>query len=111
MMGIIRAIFLAQNMLASIAMGIYLHRIFFGAFLIFSAVAPPTITTAYVMKWVAGVGVVYLFSQGISVLFRPPGSVFSVIGAWLFSTWPIAEVGAFWIFGSGDTLLQKEAWW
>lgn len=113
-MFILRSIVLLQNVITSILMGVYMHRVFFGDINLWiftiHEIAPQTINAAYVTSWIAVSGSIYLLSQTASVLFRPPGSIWLVIVAWLSSMFPLAEVVTFIGHLGSASPLQWDAW-
>jgi hypothetical protein len=110
MLTALRWLALVQNVVSSVAMGIYMQRTLVGSFLFFSDNNPPTFNGNMITYWVATPMLIYLLSQASAIAFRPPGSIYLVAVGWLSSLYPLFEISAA-TFKPGLMPFQYDAWW
>jgi hypothetical protein len=110
----IRVLFMIQNLISSVAMGIYMHVVFRGPFSIyvyeFSMHNPTTVNFSLGINQVGLPIAFYLLSQTVAMAFRPPGSVGLVAAAWISTIFPLGEIAVASFNLDVMTLFQHGAW-
>jgi hypothetical protein len=107
-MEILRVIFMAHNFLSSLAMGIYMHIVFrapfpLGIFDNIPMFTPSIVNFAFAINWVALPMGLYLLSQTLAMVLRPPGSI-------ALAFIPIAQIVVATFNTSDMTIFQAGAW-
>lgn len=109
-MAFVRGFLLLQNLLSSIAMGLYMHSVFHGQFLFITAYQPEIVNFHLAIVRVGLPIAFYLFSQSLAMAMRPPASIVPTFFAWLSTVFPLAEIASATFNTAGMSLFQFGAW-